>query len=292
MDAGQYLRATQLFLLARHANTGLQLGSHHAGKVHSWFPVLARQWAAISHFRATILQVCMCFISVSISHFRATILQVWVCFISVSISHFRATILQVWVCFISVSISHFRATILQVWVCFISVSISHFQATILQVWVCFISVSISHFRATILQVWVCFISVSISHFRAAILQVWVCFISVSIIGMTKLHFLWTKMYLNIEMYLRWGDTCHVWTLTEVSPRHRFYYFWVYIYICDCSRLVASCCATWRCRIRLPLNVSAPFFCSRTVHQDKSSMSSYWPDRWEFLKFLFVYWNWS
>ena len=34
--------------------------------------------------------------------------------------------------------------------------------------------------------------------------------------------MWTKMYLNIEMYLRRGDTCHVGTLIEVSPHHRFY----------------------------------------------------------------------
>ena len=42
------------------------------------------------------------------------------------------------------------------------------------------------------------------------------------IGMSKLHFLWTKIYFNIEMYLRRGDTCHVGTLFEVSPRHRFH----------------------------------------------------------------------
>ena len=40
--------------------------------------------------------------------------------------------------------------------------------------------------------------------------------------MSKSHFLWTKIYFNIEMYLWWGDTCHVGTLFEVSPRHRFY----------------------------------------------------------------------
>ena len=42
------------------------------------------------------------------------------------------------------------------------------------------------------------------------------------IGMSKLHFLWTKIYFNIEMHLRRGDTCHVGTLFEVSPRHRFH----------------------------------------------------------------------
>ena len=30
------------------------------------------------------------------------------------------------------------------------------------------------------------------------------------------------MYFNIEMYLRRWDTCHVGTLTVVSPHHRFY----------------------------------------------------------------------
>ena len=40
--------------------------------------------------------------------------------------------------------------------------------------------------------------------------------------MSKLHFLWAKMYFNIEKYLWRGDTCHVGTLIEVSPSHRFY----------------------------------------------------------------------
>lgn len=58
IDTGNYLQATQLYLLARHINTALQLDSQQSAKIHSWFPVLARQWAAISHFRATILQGC------------------------------------------------------------------------------------------------------------------------------------------------------------------------------------------------------------------------------------------
>ena len=33
---------------------------------------------------------------------------------------------------------------------------------------------------------------------------------------SKLHFLLTKWYFNIEMYLRRGDTCHVGTLFWVS----------------------------------------------------------------------------
>ena len=46
--------------------------------------------------------------------------------------------------------------------------------------------------------------------------------------MSKLHFLWTKMYFNIEMYLRQGDTCHVGTLIELSPHHRFYCIVIYV----------------------------------------------------------------
>ena len=45
--------------------------------------------------------------------------------------------------------------------------------------------------------------------------------------MSKLHFLWTKIYFNIEMYLWSGDTCHVGTLFEVSPHHRFYCIFSY-----------------------------------------------------------------
>ena len=40
--------------------------------------------------------------------------------------------------------------------------------------------------------------------------------------MSKSHFLWSKIYFNIEMYLWRGDTCHVGTLFQVCPRHRFY----------------------------------------------------------------------
>ena len=54
--------------------------------------------------------------------------------------------------------------------------------------------------------------------------------------MSKLHFLWTKIYFNIEMYLWRGDTCHVGTLFEVSPRHRFY----------CNILCEkNCCLIWQ-----------------------------------------------
>ena len=57
LESSAYLRASQLFLLARHINTGLQRDSQQAAKIATYFPVLARQWAAIGHFRTTILQV-------------------------------------------------------------------------------------------------------------------------------------------------------------------------------------------------------------------------------------------
>ncbi|KAL8616686.1 hypothetical protein ACOMHN_031668 [Nucella lapillus] len=58
VDSGDYLAGTQLYLLARHINTSLHLDGQRSTKVLSWFPVLTRQWAAISHFKATILQGC------------------------------------------------------------------------------------------------------------------------------------------------------------------------------------------------------------------------------------------
>ncbi len=57
LDSGSFLRATQLFLLARHINTSLQLDSQQSARILRHFPVLSTQWAAIGHFRATILQV-------------------------------------------------------------------------------------------------------------------------------------------------------------------------------------------------------------------------------------------
>ncbi|KAK2188068.1 hypothetical protein NP493_145g03017 [Ridgeia piscesae] len=53
----------QLFLLARHVHTGLQLDTQQSARILTSFPVLTRQWAAIGHFRSTILQVtaeCLC----------------------------------------------------------------------------------------------------------------------------------------------------------------------------------------------------------------------------------------
>ncbi|GFO41000.1 conserved oligomeric Golgi complex subunit 1, partial [Plakobranchus ocellatus] len=58
VDCQEYLNATQLYLLARHINTNLHLDSHRSFDVSMWFPVLSRQWTAISHFKSTILQGC------------------------------------------------------------------------------------------------------------------------------------------------------------------------------------------------------------------------------------------
>ncbi|KAK7116850.1 conserved oligomeric Golgi complex subunit 1-like isoform X2 [Littorina saxatilis] len=58
VDSGDYLTGTQLYLLARHINTSLHLDGQRSSKVLSWFPVLTRQWAAISHFKTTILEGC------------------------------------------------------------------------------------------------------------------------------------------------------------------------------------------------------------------------------------------
>ena len=58
LDCEDYLSASRLFLLSQHINTSLQLDSQHAPNFLYWFPVLNRQWAAISHFKLTILQGC------------------------------------------------------------------------------------------------------------------------------------------------------------------------------------------------------------------------------------------
>ncbi|XP_013380864.1 conserved oligomeric Golgi complex subunit 1 [Lingula anatina] len=58
VEEGHFLQATQLYLLARHVHTSLQMDSQKTGKILSHFPVLGKQWAAISHFRTTVLQGC------------------------------------------------------------------------------------------------------------------------------------------------------------------------------------------------------------------------------------------
>ena len=62
LDMEDYLSASRLFLLAQHINTNLQLTSQGSQNFLYWFPVLNRQWAAISHFKFTILQVCISFV--------------------------------------------------------------------------------------------------------------------------------------------------------------------------------------------------------------------------------------
>lgn len=58
LDYEDYLSASRLYLLAQHINTSLHLSSQNAPNFLYWFPVLNRQWAAISHFKTTILQGC------------------------------------------------------------------------------------------------------------------------------------------------------------------------------------------------------------------------------------------
>ncbi|KAL4228063.1 Golgi transport complex subunit 1 [Mactra antiquata] len=58
LDYEDYLSASRLYLLAQHINTSLQLNTQHTSSFLYWFPVLNRQWAAISHFKFTILQGC------------------------------------------------------------------------------------------------------------------------------------------------------------------------------------------------------------------------------------------
>ncbi|XP_048583380.1 conserved oligomeric Golgi complex subunit 1 isoform X2 [Nematostella vectensis] len=58
LERQQYMKATQLYLLSHHIVSILHLetGSKAAPKVLSSFPILQRQWAAISHFKESILQ--------------------------------------------------------------------------------------------------------------------------------------------------------------------------------------------------------------------------------------------
>ncbi|KAL8163494.1 UNVERIFIED_CONTAM: Golgi transport complex subunit 1 [Gekko kuhli] len=58
MESSQYLQATQLYLLCCHLHGILQLDSSgtHYSPILACFPILARQVAASSHFRSTILQ--------------------------------------------------------------------------------------------------------------------------------------------------------------------------------------------------------------------------------------------
>ncbi|GAB1605125.1 conserved oligomeric Golgi complex subunit 1-like [Argonauta hians] len=58
VDSQEFLLAAQAYLLSRHVHTGLQVEAQSSASILSSFPVLSRQWTAISHFKATILQGC------------------------------------------------------------------------------------------------------------------------------------------------------------------------------------------------------------------------------------------
>lgn len=60
IESGDHLHATQLYLLACHIVSSLQLDTttHQSTQLLKWFPVLSRQWAAICHFKPSILQSC------------------------------------------------------------------------------------------------------------------------------------------------------------------------------------------------------------------------------------------
>ncbi|XP_038072145.1 conserved oligomeric Golgi complex subunit 1-like [Patiria miniata] len=60
IESSEHLQATELYLLACHIVSSLQLDSNtqQSAQLLAWFPVLSRQWAAISHFKAGILQSC------------------------------------------------------------------------------------------------------------------------------------------------------------------------------------------------------------------------------------------
>ncbi|KAK8735318.1 hypothetical protein OTU49_005615 [Cherax quadricarinatus] len=71
-EHSQYLPATQLLLLAHHTHTALQL-SPKAAKVFSWFPIIERQWASITHFRSTIVRGCSNLISYEADNVQAVL---------------------------------------------------------------------------------------------------------------------------------------------------------------------------------------------------------------------------
>ncbi|XP_055956270.1 conserved oligomeric Golgi complex subunit 1 [Patella vulgata] len=79
VDNQDYLRATQLYLLARHINTSLHLDTQRSSSVLSWFPLLTRQWAAISHFKSSILQGCRNLLKDSDSRFSDQKLAEYLC---------------------------------------------------------------------------------------------------------------------------------------------------------------------------------------------------------------------
>ncbi|KAJ8028956.1 Conserved oligomeric Golgi complex subunit 1 [Holothuria leucospilota] len=58
LEGGHHLEATQLYLIACHVTSSLQLDSStpQSAQILKWFPVLSRQWATLSHFKQNILQ--------------------------------------------------------------------------------------------------------------------------------------------------------------------------------------------------------------------------------------------
>jgi hypothetical protein len=58
LDAGRYLLSTRLYLLARHIYSTVQIDPQAAHIISPRFPLLARQWTTICHFRTAILQTC------------------------------------------------------------------------------------------------------------------------------------------------------------------------------------------------------------------------------------------
>ncbi|XP_071794705.1 conserved oligomeric Golgi complex subunit 1-like [Asterias amurensis] len=60
VENSEHLKAAELYLLSCHIVSSLQLdgNTQQSAKLLAWFPVLSRQWAAISHFKAGILQSC------------------------------------------------------------------------------------------------------------------------------------------------------------------------------------------------------------------------------------------
>ena len=63
LDSKEYLPAAKLYLLAKHIHGCLQYDTQTGGQVLNRFPVIAKQWAAISHFKNAIIQVSVCYIA-------------------------------------------------------------------------------------------------------------------------------------------------------------------------------------------------------------------------------------
>lgn len=57
LDSLDFISAAKLFLLAKHVHGCLQYDTQTGGQVLNRFPVIAKQWAAISHFKTAIIQV-------------------------------------------------------------------------------------------------------------------------------------------------------------------------------------------------------------------------------------------